>query len=136
MSYALISGLPFPTLRADRDHRVSEFDEDVVRFLRPLIDNGDGALYRGVRIHVLQAVLDTGVDVTPTTSPIWCSYDFEKAAKYIGGGPPAGAILVYREQLLSRSWQTLCPDASVRDIEMVARDYPYRLDLDNSVWYS
>lgn len=86
--------------------------------------------FRGVPIERLRAVLENGVDVSPTDTTIFCA-DIEKAFEY--GRPAwgqAGAGLVYalRGSCLERSFRVLPADASPGEIAEVQRTYPHRYD--------
>lgn len=76
--------------------------------------------FRGVGLAQLPAVLETGIDVSPSDSAIFVD-GIDKAWEY-GGFPKV--ILALRWDCLERTFREISADADPSEIERVTREYP------------
>lgn len=92
-------------------------------------DEGDHwVTFRGVPLARLADVLRTGIDVTPTDAPIFCTDGVDKAFEYarpVGGGTGPGLILALRGTHLERTFRDLDADASPAEIAETRETYPH-----------
>lgn len=84
--------------------------------------------FRGVPLARLADVLRTGIDVTPTDAPIFCTDGVDKAFEYarpaVGETGP-GLILALRGPHLERTFRDLDADASPAEIATARETYPH-----------
>lgn len=81
--------------------------------------------YRGVKWDRLQAILATGVDVEPTTHPIFVS-DFDKAWEY--GRWPKVVMAFDGRQLQPTYREVILSDTTADEIAQLMVDYPTRIE--------
>jgi hypothetical protein len=80
--------------------------------------------FRAVSIDRLPVILRTGIDVEPTTAPIYVA-GFEKAWEY-GGWPKV--IMALDGKQLERTYREIPGDTPPDEIAQLMQDYPRRLD--------
>jgi hypothetical protein len=82
--------------------------------------------FRGVELDRLPTVLAAGVDVEPTTAPIFVS-DFEKAWEY--GGLPK-AVMAFDGKLLEPTYrEVIVAETTDDEIVKLMADYPTRIEV-------
>lgn len=104
----------FECLQADRD------------FVLPL--------FRGVSLSRLDAVLTSGIDVSPTDDVIWADF-LEKALEY---GDSEKVVLILDHRRMLRSWECLPVDAPAEQLERARAIYPYEAPTSDGkrIWFS
>ena len=81
--------------------------------------------FRGVGLGRLPAILAAGVDVEPTTAPIFVS-DFDKAWEY-GGWPKV--VMAFDGTHLERTYrEVIISDTAADEINRLMVDYPTRVE--------
>lgn len=81
--------------------------------------------FRGVGLERLPTILATGVDVEPTTAPIFVS-DFDKAWEY--GGLPK-VVMAFDGRHLERTYrEVIISDTPADEIARLMVDYPTRIE--------
>lgn len=81
--------------------------------------------YRGVGLDRLRTILTTGVDVEPTTAPIFVA-EFKKAWEY-GGWPKV--VMAFDGEQLERTYRDIIiSDTSPDEIARLMVDYPTRIE--------
>jgi len=83
---------------------------------------GGWPAFRDVSCDRLPAILATGIDVGPTTAPIFVS-DFDKAGEY-GGWPKV--IMALDGERLDRTYREIPPDTGAEEGARLMLDYPNR----------
>lgn len=88
--------------------------------------------FRGVSYDRLPTILETGIDVRPTTAPIFVD-DFEKAWKY-GGWPKV--IMALDAERLERTYREIAAGTPADEVSRLLQDYPRRLESEDGefIW--
>jgi hypothetical protein len=130
--YHLLNAEPIPVWYVEEGHEPYFGDApimDLHQRLQP-INGRCGIRFRGVPIDRLRAVVDNGVDVDPTDSPIFCD-DEEKAFEYArpkSGIDGPGLMYALHSGYLERTFHALPADASPEKIAEVQSIYPHRYE--------
>ena len=110
------------------------------RFSDPLMlevvkKTGTLGLNRGVSAESLKLVLQNGIDVEPTESPIFAVQYIDKALEY--GCNADQIVMVFDPQKVSRTWVELDAGSSTEEINKLQAIFPTRLDSrDGKIWLS
>src|ERR1700735_673352 len=87
--------------------------------------------FRGVSIDSLPAVLQRGIDVSPTNAVMYVDH-LEKALGY-GGWPKV--LLALKWDSIKRTFKEMPVGSSKEEIQIVRKDFPTAIELnDRSIW--
>ena len=122
--------------------KIGEISKEISQFrLEILFKNGINALVRGTCYDNIQTVLNTGVDVVPSNSPIFCTPYSDKAMEYgwdDRNNTNRIILLFYDSGKLERTFKEISSDTPKCEIEELIQLYPtieYSRD-GNRIWLS
>jgi hypothetical protein len=135
-----IQNSPYPIL-------VVESDLEFIRNIKSMCDieqllsklDPDGAMqlsdcvFRGVEIERISCILSTGVDVEPTTAPIYSTDRFDKAVEY--GGVPK-VVMAFDPSYLDYTYREVPSSASLNEINTLKQIFPTEISVKegSSLW--
>lgn len=128
VEFKLLATQPVPVWTAAVDAREHGYHPPITE--RALRDSFDvlswDTEFRGVGLDRLQTILATGVDVEPTTAPIFVS-DFDKAWEY-GGWPKV--VMAFDGRQLERTYrEVIISETAADEIAQLSVDYPTRVEV-------
>ena len=93
------------------------------------------SLARGVDGSKLKSVLANGIDVNPTSAPIYAE-NILKAEEY--GDSSNQLILLYKKEKLSPTWVQVSVNSSESELAEIQKNYPTKILLEGSdkYWFS
>ena len=132
VTYRLLVSEPVPIWHIGAGHKPRLQDEPIIDLYRNLerINGKSWVAFRGTPIDRFLTVFLTGVDKSPTNSPIFCA-DEDKAYEYArpnDGISGPGLLYALHGAYLERSYRTLSADASAEEIAEVQCTYPHRYE--------